>query len=171
MGRVSTGLPAWISRRSTPHAEALGESGDGGRCWSPAWMLGSLSHHSDPWETTRPIGFGLNVLIRRRGGSAWAPTCRAWRRMLLRISLRVHHHRSGLDSNQRRLPPFGCVSGATPWHCRPPHAWGALPLSHRSDDGPRLSGVSSTVLTHDTSRNYCALRGAGGTTVRYRLLR
>lgn len=54
-------------------------------------MLGSLSHHSDPWETTRPIGFGLNVLIRRRGGSAWAPTCRAWRRMLLRISLRIHH--------------------------------------------------------------------------------
>ena len=28
-GRVSTGLPAWMSRRSTPHAEASGELVDG----------------------------------------------------------------------------------------------------------------------------------------------
>ncbi|MNT49736.1 hypothetical protein D3C72_1866080 [compost metagenome] len=76
-----------------------------------------------------------------------------------RISLRVHHHRSGLDSNQRRLPPFGCVRGAIPWHCRPPNPVGALPLSYRSDDGPRLSGVSSTALERDTSRKLLRAEG------------
>lgn len=34
-----------------------------------------------------------------------------------RISLRIHHHRVGLDSNQRGMPAFRCVRGATPWHC------------------------------------------------------
>ena len=76
-----------------------------------------------------------------------------------RLGRAACHHRNGLDSNQRRLPPFGCVRGATPWHCRPPNPVGALPLSYRSDDGPRLSGVSSTVRRHDTSR--ICLRAAG----------
>lgn len=35
-------------------------------------------------------------------------------------ALRIHHHRVGLDSNQRGMPAFGCFRGATPWHCRPP---------------------------------------------------
>lgn len=59
-------------------------------------------------------------------------------------ALRIHHHRSGPDT-------AGCTI--------------------RFDDGPCLSGVSSTVLTHDTSRNLLRAAGTAGTAARSRLLR
>lgn len=64
------------------------------------------------------------------------------------------------------------ASGARPLGiAEPPGRRALCPLSYRPDDGPRLSGVSSTVVTHDTSRKL--LRAAGGctTSTRYRLLR